>query len=244
MLVLLAKELRIRYKSTALGYAWSVAYPLALALVFYFVFKVVARIQVENYALFVVMGLFPWQWFQNSIVGASGFLLGNAQLIKKVRFERSLLVLVGVLNDLVHFLASLPVIALFLLASGSPLRAAWLWQVPLLVLLQLGVTFGFALLVATANLFLRDLERLIGIATLLWLYLTPVLYPWDMVPERLRWTLWLNPLNPLIQSWRGALADGHLDPALVAGAAAWAVAALLAGRLLYTRLERRFAEVV
>jgi lipopolysaccharide transport system permease protein len=242
--VLLVKELRIRYKSTALGYAWSVAYPLALALVFYFVFKVVARIPVENYALFVVMGLFPWQWFQNSINGAGGFFLGNAALIKKVHFERSLLVLVGVLNDLVHFLASLPVVMAFLFASGSPPRAAWLWQVPLLVLLQLGVTFGLALAVATANLFLRDLERLIGIATLLWLYLTPVLYPWDMVPESLRWTVWLNPLNALIQCWRSALAEGQLDPALLAAAAGWAGAAWLGGHLIYTRLERRFAELV
>jgi lipopolysaccharide transport system permease protein len=244
VLVLLAKELRIRYKNTALGYAWSVAYPLALALVFWFVFKLVVRIPVENYALFVVMGLFPWQWFQNSVTGANGFFLGNAPLIKKVRFERSLLVLVGVLNDLVHFLASLPVIAVFVLASGSPLRLAWLWQIPLLLVLQFGVTFGFALAVATANLFLRDLERLIGIATLLWLYLTPVLYPWEMVPESLRWTAWLNPLNLLVQSWRSALSEGQLDPARIGAVAVWAVAVCLLGQWIYTRLERRFAELV
>ena len=89
--VLLAKELKVRYKGTALGYAWSVAYPLALALVYHWVFKLVIRIPVENYALFLVIGLFPWQWFQNSVIGGNAFFLANGSLIKKVSFSRSLL---------------------------------------------------------------------------------------------------------------------------------------------------------
>jgi lipopolysaccharide transport system permease protein len=242
--VLLAKELKVRYKGTVLGYAWSVAYPLALACVFNFVFKLVIRIQVENYALFVVIGLFPWQWFQNSVIGANGFFLANGSLIKKVSFPRALLVLTGVLNDLVHFLASLPVIVGFLIWSGILPSASWIWQLPLLLVIQFGVTYGMSLAVATANLFLRDLERLLGIATLLWLYLTPVLYPWDMVPENYRWTFWLNPMTLLVQSWRDMLMTGTLDAGIVAGAAGWACAILLVGQLVYASLERRFAEVV
>jgi lipopolysaccharide transport system permease protein len=242
--VLLAKELKIRYKSTALGYLWSVAYPLALAFVFNFVFKLVIRIPVENYALFVVIGLFPWQWFQNSVIGANGFFLANGSLIKKVSFPRALLVLTGVLNDLVHFLASLPVIFGFLLWSGTLPSISWLWQIPLLLVIQFGVTYGMSLAVATANLFLRDLERLLGIGTLLWLYLTPVLYPWDMVPEDYRWTFWLNPMTLLVQSWRDVLMTGTLDPGIVAGAAGWACVILLTGQLIYASFERRFAEVV
>jgi ABC-type polysaccharide/polyol phosphate export permease len=149
-----------------------------------------------------------------------------------------------VLNDLVHFMASLPVVLGFLLWSGTTPSAAWLWQVPLLLLIQFGVTYGMSLAVATANLFLRDLERLLGIATLLWLYLTPVLYPWEMVPEAYRWTFWLNPMTLLVQSWRDVLMHGTLDPAIAAGAAGWACAILVFGQAIYASLERRFAELV
>jgi len=244
VLVLLGKELKVRYKNTVLGYAWSIAYPLAFALVFYFAFKVVARIPIENYALFVVMGLFPWQWFQNSVTGANGFFLANAPLVKKVRFPRSLLVLTGVLNDLVHFLASLPVLVGLMLWSGERPSVAWLWQVPLLVAIQFGVTYGLSLAVATANLFLRDLERLVGLATLLWLYLTPVLFPWDMVPASLRWTLWINPMALVVTGWRACFAGEPLRPEIVAAAALWAIALAVLGQRVYRRFEGRFAEVV
>lgn len=244
VLVLLGKELKVRYKGTVLGYAWSVAYPLAFTLVFYFVFRLIARVPIENYALFLVMGLFPWQWFQNSINGANGFLLANAPLIKKVSFPRSLLVLTGVLNDLVHFVASIPVIVALLLWSGGRPTAAWLWQVPILIVIQFGVTYGLSLLVATANLYLRDLERLVGIVTMLWLYVTPVLYSWDMVPASIRWTRWLNPMALVIGSWREVFAEGHLSTEIVAAAAGWSILIAVAGQLVYRRLEWRFAELV
>lgn len=244
VLVLLGKELKVRYKNTILGYAWSVAYPLAFALVFYFAFKVVARIPIENYALFVVMGLFPWQWLQNSVTGANGFFLANAPLVKKVRFPRSLLVLTGVLNDLVHFLASFPVLIGLMLWSGMRPGADWLWQVPLLLVIQFGVTYGLSLAVATANLFLRDLERLVGLGTLLWLYLTPVLFPWDMVPASIRWTLWLNPMGLVVTAWRACFTGAPLRADVVAAAALWSLALALFGQLVYRRFEGRFAEVV
>lgn len=244
VLVLLGKELKVRYKSTILGYAWSVAYPLAFALVFTFVFKIVARIPIENYALFVVMGLFPWQWLQNSVTGANQFFLANAPLIKKVGFPRSLLVLTGVLNDLVHFLASLPVIVVLMLVAGERPGAAWAWQVPLLIAIQFGVTYGISLLVATANLFLRDLERLVGIVTLLWLYLTPVLYPWSMVPEAIRWTRWLNPMALVVPAWREVFLGEPMATAPVLVAALWAAGLALGGQLVYRRFEWRFAELV
>lgn len=242
--VLLGKELKVRYKSTVLGYAWSVAYPLAFALVFYFVFRVVARIPIENYALFLLMGLFPWQWFQNSLTSATGLFLANAPIVKKVSFPRSLIVLTGVLNDLVHFLASLPVIVVLMLWAGQRPGSAWLWQVPLLVVIQFGVTYGISLVAATANLFLRDLERLVGIAAMLWLYVTPVLYPWDMVPEAMRWTSWVNPMALVIGSWRHVFGGTPLPLGELAAAAAWAAALAVIGQRVYRRFEGRFAELV
>ncbi len=242
--VLLKKEIRVRYKNTVLGYAWSVLNPLAFAAAFYVLFKVFVRIQMENYALFLICGLFPWQWFQNSVSLSSQHFLGNASLIKKVRFPREFLVLSGVLNDLLHFLASLPVIVFFLLLFGSGPSWAWFWQIPAMLAVQLAFSYGLALLVATCNLFVRDLERLIGILLLLWLYLTPVMFPVDMIPERFRWCLYANPMAATIECWRNVLMTGTLPADLWALAAGYGVLALAAGRLVYRSLERRFAELV
>ncbi len=242
--VLTAKELKLRYKHTFLGYAWSVLHPLAFAAVYFVVVRKVMRVEVENYPLFLICGLFPWQWFQNSVTAANHFFLGNAPLLKKVRFERSTLVLAGVLNDLIHFAASVPVIALFLLFGGTAPSPAWLWQVPLLAAVQFAFTYGLALAVATANLFFRDLERLTLIGTMLWFFMTPILFPADMIPPAYQWVRYANPMGALAECWRGVFLDGVLPPGLFAAAAGWAMVAWTVGTWIYRRKEWRFAEVV
>ena len=244
LVVLTAKELKLRYRNTVLGYAWSVLHPLAFAAVFFVVVRKVMRVSVEDYPVFLICGLFPWQWFQNSVTASNRFFLGNASLLKKVRFPRSHLVLAGVLNDLFHFAASVPVVALFLLLFGKTPSAAWLWQVPLLAAVQLGFTYGLALATATANLFFRDLERLTMIGTMLWFYVTPILFPAEMIPPAYRWVRYANPMGALAECWRGVFLQGTLPPALFAAAGGWAAVAWGFGTWLYRRKEWRFAEVV
>jgi len=114
IVALTQKELKVKYKRSFLGYLWSIANPLALALVFYVAFKVVMRIPIENYTLFLISGLFPWQWFSNSVSSSAMVFVGNASLIKKVNFPRESLVIATVLNDMLHFILSIPVIVIFL----------------------------------------------------------------------------------------------------------------------------------
>ncbi len=120
LLVLLAKEFKVRYKSTFMGYAWSVIHPLAFASVFFVLFKFVGRFEVPAYALYLIAGLFPWQCIANTIPAANFYFLGNSTLIKKVRFHRATLVLAGVLNELVHLIVSMPVIAGFMIYYRQP----------------------------------------------------------------------------------------------------------------------------
>ena len=183
LLVLVLKELRVRYKRTVLGYAWSVLQPLAFAVVYYVVFKQFIRLDTGDvdYPLFLVCGLFSWQWFANGLSAASMALIGNASLITKVNFPRVYAVLSGFMNDLVHFLLTVPVILLFLFGSGRGGHWSWLWLLPLLLVIQGALMLGLSLLVATGNLYLRDLERLIGIGLLMLFHLTPVVYPETLI---------------------------------------------------------------
>ena len=111
--VLTQKELKVRYKSSVFGYLWSIGHPLAFAFVFFIAFKVVMKIEMEDYALFLIAGLFPWQWFSNSVNLSPMAFLGNASLIKKINFPRNVIPFAMVLQDMIHFLLSIPVIVLF-----------------------------------------------------------------------------------------------------------------------------------
>ncbi len=244
LLVLIAKDFKVRYKSTFLGYLWSALHPLAFAAVFFILFKLVIRLPMENYALFLVAGLFPWQWFGNSVNAASSYFLFNSTLIRKVTFPRYFLVAASVLGDLAHFVITIPILLAFMLAHHKYPSMLWLVGIPLLVVGQFLLTYGIALLVATCNLFFRDLERLTGIAVMLLFYLTPVVFAPEMVPAGYQWLLYLNPMALFIICWRSLLLEGAMPWAACGAAMAYGVGACWLGQRLYRSLQWRFAEIV
>jgi lipopolysaccharide transport system permease protein len=245
IVVLTQKELKVKYKRSFLGYLWSIANPLALALVFFIAFKIVMRIQIENYTLFLIAGLFPWQWFANSVNAAPLTLLGNASLIKKVNFPREILIVVAVLNDMLHFAVSIPVIVIFLLFYGMSPGLTWIVGVPLLLLIQFVLICGIGLLFAASNLFFRDLERLIFIFTTLFFYITPIIYPIEMIPEEYRYLIMLgNPLSPLFVAWRELFLHNTINFQGIAFSAIYATLIFFAGYYAFKKLKWKFAEVL
>jgi len=243
-LVLLQKEFTVRYKNTALGYVWSVLNPLLYAIIYLFVFKVIFKIQIQNYLLFLVSGVFFWQAFSNSVCASSSAFIGNSSLIKKVQFSRECLVLSGVLNDLTHFILSIPIIVIIMVFYGMAPTLDWLWAVPFLLTVQLLLTFGIALMVATGNLFLRDLERLITFLVMLWFYLTPIIYKEDMVPAALQWTKFVNPVAGIAINWRHLFMGEPLAPLLLGSAGVWSAAIFALGYWIYKKSNWKFAEYV
>jgi len=241
---LVSKELKLRYRNTVFGYAWSVLSPLLFTLVYFLAFKIIMRFPMANYPVFLVTGLFPWQWFSNSVVSSNRFFLNNSSLIRKVQFPRYFLVLAGVLNDTIHFAISIPVIVLFMLYYRTYPSLTWFWALPMMILLQFLLTYSVALILATCNTFSQDLERLTVILTTLWFFVTPVIYPANLVPPRLRWGLYINPMAGVIACWRGILLEGRVPPDLFGSAVAGIVLAFLIGQKIYKLLEWRIAEVV
>lgn len=242
--ILLQKEFTIRYKNTVLGYAWSVLNPLLFAVVYLFLFKVILNIQIPKYALFLVSGVFFWQAFSNSVYISSGAFVGNSSLIKKSRFPHECIVLAGVLNDLAHFILSIPIIFLMMLHYHIFPTLAWLWAVPVLLATQLFLTYGLALIVANCNLFLRDCERLISIIVMLWFYVTPILYGEDMIPGTFRYITYANPVAGLVINWRHLFMGTPLAPYFFMSSIVWAIVIFGLGYWLYCSLRWRFAENV
>lgn len=242
--VLTQKELKVRYKSSILGYLWSIAHPLAFAVVFYLAFKIVIRIPMENYALFLICGLFPWQWFTNSVNAAPMIFLGNAPLIKKVNFPRNLIPFTLVLQDMIHFVLAIPVIVIFLLFSGKTPGLLWLVGIPILIVIEFLLVYGVCLMLASLNLFFRDLERLTVIFMTILFYVTPIFYSETMVPSRFQSILRLNPLAPLMINWRSLFMEGTLRWEDLFLSLCYGVVFFTVGFFVYRKLSWRFAEVL
>jgi ABC-type polysaccharide/polyol phosphate export permease len=210
LIALTIRDLRVRYHGTFLSYFWWIARPLALGLVLYFALDKVWQLRIDNPAAFLLSALFPWFWFSNTVLAAPGSFIANAGLVKKVRFPRPILPLSVVLGNTFEFVISLPVLAVLVVASGVDPSWTWAIGVPVLMCLQLALLSGLGMLVATLNVFFRDLAP--GLSTLMFLlfYLTPIIYPLDEVPEDIKPLLMLNPLVPLIEGWRELFTEANV----------------------------------
>jgi lipopolysaccharide transport system permease protein len=244
VVVLLQKEFSVRYKNTFLGYVWSVLNPLLFAMVYWFAFKIILKIQIPHYTLFLVSGIFFWQAFSNSLCSSSMVFIANAGLIKKLWFPRECLVLAGVLNDLMHFVLSIPIILLMMFYYHIAPSLSWIWALPLLLVVQLLITYGFALIIATCNLFLRDFERLISIFVTLWMWLTPILYNEDMVPAKFQWMKFVNPIAGIVINLRHLFMGMPLIPSLFITSILWSLAVFGLGYWTYISFTWKFAENV
>lgn len=242
--MLARKEIKVRYKNNLFGYLWSLANPLAQAFVFYFAFEIIFKSSIPNFVVFLIVGLFVWQWATNFFIGSCSVYLSNGNLIKKAVFPRFVLPIALDMQDAFHFLMSVPIIIAFLLWQHLPINPIILVGIPLILpgqfLLLLGI--GFAL--ASINLFFRDMERILQIVLNILFYLSPVLYPVDRVPEGYKIFINLNPMTPVIESWRALFLHGTLQWWSIGQVYLLAALSLAFGIFIYRRLVSRFAEVL
>lgn len=190
--MLVAKELKARYRGTFLGFLWSFFNPFLAMLTYVLVFSVYMRIEMENYSAFLLSGLLPWLWFSSSIGEASSAILANGSLIKKIAMPVEIFPFVYVASNLVNFLFSLPILFALLIFMKVRLGMTLL-MFPVLVGMQFILTFGCALFVASISVKFRDLLYLIPNFITIWYFLTPIMYPSSMVPEKWKVMVLLNP---------------------------------------------------
>jgi lipopolysaccharide transport system permease protein len=243
--LLVKKELKVRYKNKFLGYVWALVNPFAFAFVYWIAFKFIMRLEIENYSLFLITGMFPWVWMSVGVTGATRSFVINASLIRKVNLPRAILPLGNVTQEMVHFGFALPVIMAFLWFAGEirPMPS-WLWQMPALIALQVAFVYPMALALALANAYVRDIEYLVGIGFSLLFFATPMVYPITLVPEAYRHWFELNPLHALMQSWRSVFLQGTLDFNHVVHAIAFAVLTGIIAWWLHRKLAPRIGELV
>lgn len=208
------KELKVRYKNSALGFFWSLLTPAAMTVVFTVVFAFVFRINVDYYAAFFLAGFLAWSFFQNSVQASIQAIVGNGPLIKKVYFPREVLPLSIVLGQLVHFVLALLVVLPYFLATRGVGVLVHLPAVAVGVVLLTVFTAGVSMLLAGANVSFRDLQELIVVIFLIWFYATPIIYPVALVNNAIESTsvatffghvISLNPMTWFVKLFRESL---------------------------------------
>jgi lipopolysaccharide transport system permease protein len=246
------RELRSRYKGSALGFGWNFAIPLLNLAVFYLLFGVLLGVRPrtlsgeQNYAVFLFVGLLPWTFFANSLGAGATSILANGPIVKKVKLPLQLLPAASVLSSLANFLLSMVVLLAVLVIFG-PRHPEGLLVLPLLLAIQIVMNLGFAYLLAAANVFFRDVQHILGILLTAWYFLTPVLFSIAIVADRPteRELLFLNPMTAIVVSYQRALLDG-LPPEWdrLAYSAAFGAVIFLLGFWYFRRSSPDFEEAL
>ncbi len=238
------RDLKIRYKNSVLGFAWSLLTPLALMVVFTFIFTKVFVVGPRDFAILFLAGYLPWQYFANSVVNSVAVIVNNSDLIKKVYFPREFLPIATVLSQLVHLALSLAVLGVYLIFKGHN----FLPYLPVLLLAMLLLTFfnmGVSMVFAAANVRFRDIQELTPVIFLLWFYGTPIFYSFEMVPAGYKTLLLLNPMTWYLDLFRRVLYFPRSPSAsLVAVAFGLALVSFGLGYGVFLRLARTFAKDV
>jgi lipopolysaccharide transport system permease protein len=243
---LIWRDVKVRYKQTALGAAWAILQPVFTMIVFSLFFGRLGKIPSDGipYPLFSFAALVPWTYFSHGLSQASNSLVGSANLIKKVYFPRLSIPIASVASGLVDFvLAFLVLLGMMLYYGMLPgLKVIWL---PLLLLLTLTTSLGVSLWLSALNVHFRDVRHIIPFLTQFWLFATPIAYPSSLLSEPWRTLYSINPMVGVVEGFRWALLGTETAPGpMIIVSSLAAVAILVSGVFYFRRLEKTFADVV
>lgn len=240
------RDVKVRYKQTALGVLWVLIRPVLTVIMLSLVFGKLVRVPSDGipYPLFVLAAMIPWNFFSGAVATASLSLVGNAHLITKVYFPRLLIPFGSVLSSLLDVaIASILILALMgWYGSVPPLSA--LVTIPLLVVLTAVVALAISLCLGALNVTYRDVGNAVPFLLQIWMWATPVVYPLSLVPPRWRWVVSLNPMSGIVEAFRSALFGRPLAWFSFSLSCVFAVTVLVAGLFYFRRAERTFADTV
>src|SRR5579885_3844143 len=203
------KELKIRYKRSFLGFLWALLNPLLLMLVLTVVFSKILQANIPHYAVFMLCVLLPWTFFAQSLAYGAESLVGNGELIKKVRVPKAVFPVAAVVSNMINLILSFIPLLLIVPASGMSFFWTWLYlPVPLLALTIF--TLGAAFFFATANVYYRDIAHILQVVLNVWFYVTPIIYAINIFPPKYQWIFKLNPVIFVLNGFRLSVYYGKL----------------------------------
>lgn len=245
------RDVKIRYKQTVFGVAWVVLQPAVMTLIFTLFLGMLVRVPTGGmpYPLLVFTGLLPWTFLSSAIIASSQSLVSNSNLITKVYFPRVLIPTASIAGRLLDFAVSFMLLAGIMLyykfVLHYPINATWnLLALPLIVILLIALTLAWGMLLSSVNVRYRDVGVALPVLVQLWMFISPVVYQAELVPEKWRLLYYLNPVAGLIQGFRSALLGTKFPVLGLSISAAISIVSLIGASVFFERSEKTFADVV
>lgn len=240
---LVKRDLKSRYKGSVLGFFWMFLNPLLQLCVYTVVFSIIMRMNIDKFYLFLFVALVPWIFFSSCLSSGTGVIFSQQDMVKKIYFPREVLPLSFTISQFVNMLLCFVVIFVVVFFSGIRISPAALLCLPVVMIIEFILCLGITNLVSALNVYFRDLEYIMGIVSMAWMYMTPVMYPVDMVPEQFRKLFYLNPMTTIVTAYRDILYYGRVpEMKTLLNAVIMGVLVLVIGQLTFSKLQKHFVE--
>ena len=236
------KEFRGKYKKSFLGVLWSFLNPLFQLLIYAIVFPFILKNNVDNYIVFLIVALMPWNFFNNTIIQSAACIVANAGIVKKVYFPREILPISTVTSNLINFLITQAIVLVALFISGIGIGKSIL-IFPIIVLIQYILQLGFAFIFSAITVYIRDVEYIVNIFMMLMFYLCPIVYDSSMIPEQFLQFFKINPMFHVISLYRMVLYNQQIPSFMyIFKLLISCLILLFVGYKIFVKLQKRFAE--
>lgn len=243
MISLVKRDLKSRYKGSVLGFLWMFLNPLLQLLVYTIVFSTIMRNDIDKFYLFLFVALVPWLFFSTCLTAGTTVIFAQQDMVKKIYFPREILPISFTISQFVNMLLSFVVIFVVVIISRVEISFVAILYLPLVMIIEFILALGITFLASALTVYFRDLEHILAIVSMAWMYLTPIIYPVEWVPEELRTLFNLNPMTPIIVAYRDILYYGKVPEVnTLMHAAVLGVLVLVIGKVFFSKLQRRFAE--
>ncbi len=236
------KEIRGKYKGSWLGVIWTFLNPLLMLAVYAFVFPYILRVEVENYTIFMIVALIPWNFFTTAVVSGTSSITTNGVILKKVYFPREIIPISVTVSQLINFLITCLIMFIFIIVSGVGFSAHFIYF-PIIVFVQFVLILGINFILSSITVFVNDVAHFVQIAMTLGFYATPIVYLSSMLPEKFQWAMHGNPMAVIVEAYRSALYYHQAPDMFWLGV--WTILSfviLVFGYLIFKKLEKTFVE--
>ena len=242
---LVRRELRGRYKASFLGFLWTFIVPLCQLLIYTVVFSVILKSNIERYYLYLFVALIPWNFFSNCLTGGSSCIIQQQSLVNKIYFPREVIPISYVTAAFVNMLYCEVIVLAVSIFSGVRYCILSLLCLALVFLIEYLLALGITMIVCAVDVYFRDLQHMLGILSMAWMFMTPIMYDISIVPENLLPIFYANPMTSIIAAYRDIQYYGVVPHVRTLGTAAlMGIIFLVLGFLIFGKLKRRFSEVM
>lgn len=237
------RDLRGRYKASVLGFLWTFLNPLFQLIVYTMVFSVIMRANIKDFYMYLFIGLVPWNFFSAALTGGASCVVSQENLVKKIYFPRLVLPITYVTSAVINMLLTFIIIFVMLLISGRGINFVAVCFLPIIVLIEYVFALGVCMIASAFTVYFRDLEYILSIVGMAWMYLTPIMYTTDMVPPNLKTIFQFNPMTTIIEAYHQILYYKMLpEVKVLGGSVLWGGGFFIVGIIIFEKLQKRFVE--